>query len=120
MAKLLKEDGNALLQENGFFILLDITYLLITQVGAFTLTGVSTGLNKGYNLVSTVGAFALTGIDTIFKRSYLFAVSTASFILTGISATLRSSGWNNQSKSATSTITTQSKNTASWTNQTKH
>lgn len=62
---------------------------LTAGIGAFTLTGTTTGLGRLYTLVAGVGSFVLTGIDTALR----FAGWS--------NQTKNTSSWNNQDKVST-------------------
>jgi len=70
-------------------------------------------------MTAAQGSFALTGQDaTLGTIVGTLIANLGSFILTGISASLRFTGWSNQSKNS-STFTNDSKNSSTWTNQPK-
>jgi len=58
-------------------------YPLTAVVGAFTLSGIATGLLQGLNMVASAGAFVLTGIANTFTTGKGFVAETGAFILTG-------------------------------------
>lgn len=57
----------------------------VADVTPFTLTGITTGIFKGYNLISSVGTFTLTGINNIFNFGRRMINTVGTFTLTGIS-----------------------------------
>lgn len=80
---------------------------MTASVGAFTLTGTTTGLGRLYTMIASVGSFILTGTDAIFN------------VRGWTNQSKNSSSFSNQSKNSSS-FSNQSKNTSSWSNQSKN
>lgn len=96
--KLLKEDGNALLQENGFFILLDLTQTLAASTGYFVLTGEPVQMSKNFKaLITTTGYYILTGYTTTYTRLRVITAQVGKYILTGFDVGIQAplhTAWN--------------------------
>lgn len=65
-------------------------YTLDVTVGAFTLTGIATGLLRGLMMAVTVDSFILTGINTAFSYGRGIIAGTGSFTLTGVDVAITS------------------------------
>lgn len=72
-------------------------------------------------LTANVGSFSLTGNDVTLTRAKIMLADVANYLLSFLPAifTLRE-GPRNQTKSSVATFTNQTKNSSSWSNQTKH
>ena len=90
-------------------------------VADFILTGINANFYKGipYYLITSVTNFILTGKNAIIRATPRLIVSTGQFILTGINAILKFPGWSYQTRH-TNTFTHITKNSSSWSKQTKN
>jgi len=87
--KLLQENGDALLQESGDYLILTRIYDMLASVGNIILTGINIELLRPIrNMIVSVGEFTLTGIDIVFSGFYKILCSAGSFVLTGINIEL--------------------------------
>lgn len=62
-------------------------YPLTASVGAFTLSGIASGLLQGLQMVASAGSFVLTGIASAFVTGKGFVADTATYVLTGTATT---------------------------------
>jgi len=65
-----------------------VEYYKSVTVGAFTLSGITSGLYKTFAVMTSAGSFILSGISTSLKASRKVVASVGSFVLTGIAALL--------------------------------
>lgn len=77
--------------------------------------------SQNITMTAGIGAFTLTGTTTGFGRLYSLIANTASFLLTGANVTISGimTHWTSQSKNS-STPSSQSKNDSSWLSQNKN
>ncbi len=66
-----------------------LAYTMAAATGAFTLTGISNVMRKGWTLTASAGSLALTGIDATFRRTIIMSAATGAFTLTGVSNLLK-------------------------------
>lgn len=66
-----------------------VSATLTSNTGTFTLTGVTTALNKGKLLLATAGSYALTGITNLFHVTLSIKTVVGAYTFTGQNSALR-------------------------------
>lgn len=84
---LLQEDGDFLLQENGFKIVLEQCIIppniLTAEFGSYTLTGQTTNLRARRNTTAEFGNYTLTGQAVSLRKVYKITCQAGSYTKTG-------------------------------------
>lgn len=57
---------------------------LALDAGSYILTGVAVAMMKGFGMIMATGSYALTGIDVALQYGRIMALSAGSYVLTGI------------------------------------
>lgn len=96
---------------------------LSPTVGSFTLTGITAAITSARRIVNTFGSFTLTGEASTLTSARKSVLNFGSFVLTAFNSIFKFDGsstvWTRQTKSSVPTYTNQTKNSTSWTTQTK-
>lgn len=66
-----------------------VAYSLAVTPGSYSVTGVSTGLGKGYRATATPGAYSVTGTATALRTARRLAAVVGSYAVTGVATVLR-------------------------------
>lgn len=95
-------------------------YTISLATGYYNLTGETIVNNRSIHLYPTTGYYTLTGYDTVLQkiRSFVLNCATGFYNLTGQTIRTALKSWVTQSKH-TASFSQQTKNSATWTNQTR-